>query len=91
MAINMDPFGVKGMGRTASSGPSYGYTNLGSYGSPTASGATVRPALVEGMPGFKAKIPFKEGGKVKKMAKGGTASKRGDGCAQRGKTKGKMV
>lgn len=24
-------------------------------------------------------------------AKGGTASKRGDGCAQRGKTKGKMV
>lgn len=28
---------------------------------------------------------------VKKMAKGGTASKRADGCAQRGKTKGKMI
>jgi hypothetical protein len=28
---------------------------------------------------------------VKKMAKGGTASSRADGCAQRGKTKGRMV
>lgn len=28
---------------------------------------------------------------MKKMAKGGSASKRADGCAQRGKTKGKMV
>ena len=27
----------------------------------------------------------------KYFAKGGTASKRADGCAQRGKTKGKMV
>jgi hypothetical protein len=35
---------------------------------------------------------MKRGGKVKKMAKGGsTASKRADGCAQRGKTKGKFV
>lgn len=31
-----------------------------------------------------------KGGKVK-MAKGGSVSKRADGCAQRGKTKGKMV
>ena len=32
------------------------------------------------------------GGKVKKMAKGGsTASKRADGIAQKGKTKGKFV
>lgn len=30
------------------------------------------------------------GGKVKKMAKGGTASSRADGIAQRGKTKGTM-
>lgn len=29
--------------------------------------------------------------KPKKMAKGGTASSRADGCAQRGKTRGKMV
>ena len=34
---------------------------------------------------------MKRGGKVKKMAKGGSASKRADGCAQRGKTRGKMV
>jgi hypothetical protein len=34
---------------------------------------------------------MKKGGKVKKMASGGmTASKRGDGIAQRGKTRGKM-
>jgi hypothetical protein len=40
--------------------------------------------------------PYKKGGVVKKMAKGGTvnvssASRRGDGIAQRGKTKGRMV
>lgn len=37
---------------------------------------------------------MKKGGKVKKYAKGGSvssASKRADGCAQRGKTRGKMV
>ena len=34
---------------------------------------------------------MKRGGKVKKMAKGGSASSRGDGCAQRGKTRGRFV
>lgn len=34
---------------------------------------------------------MKKGGKVKKMASGGSASKRADGCAQRGKTRGKIV
>lgn len=38
---------------------------------------------------------FAKGGKVKaktkKMAKGGSASKRADGCATKGKTKGRMV
>ena len=37
---------------------------------------------------------YKRGGKVKKMAAGGkikSASARADGCAQRGKTRGKMV
>ena len=29
--------------------------------------------------------------KIKNMAKGGSASRRADGCAQRGKTRGKMV
>lgn len=37
-------------------------------------------------------VSFKKGGKVKKMAKGGsTASKRADGCATKGKTKGRFV
>jgi hypothetical protein len=31
-----------------------------------------------------------KGGKVKQMAKGGSASKRADGCAVKGKTRGKM-
>lgn len=37
---------------------------------------------------------MKKGGKVKKMASGGkvsSASSRADGCAQRGKTKGRMI
>lgn len=34
---------------------------------------------------------FAKGGKIKKYAKGGSVSARADGCAQRGKTKGKMV
>jgi hypothetical protein len=33
---------------------------------------------------------YKKGGSVKKMAKGGMASSRADGIAQRGKTRGKM-
>jgi hypothetical protein len=33
--------------------------------------------------------PYKKGGKVKKMAKGGSASARADGIASKGKTKGK--
>ena len=34
---------------------------------------------------------FRKGGKAKAYAKGGSASSRGDGCAMRGKTKGRMV
>lgn len=34
---------------------------------------------------------MKKGGKVKKMASGGSASSRADGCAQRGKTRGMML
>jgi hypothetical protein len=42
--------------------------------------------------GVNLKMPFKKGGEVKKMAKGGsTASKRADGIATKGKTKGRMV
>ena len=42
--------------------------------------------------GISGGMRFKKGGKVKKMAKGGsTASKRADGCATKGKTKGRFV
>ena len=34
---------------------------------------------------------LKKGGKVKKMAGGGSASSRADGCASKGKTKGTFV
>ena len=36
-------------------------------------------------------IGMKKGGKIKKMRSGGSASSRADGCAIRGKTRGKMV
>lgn len=36
-------------------------------------------------------VAMRRGGKVKKMAAGGSASKRADGCAVKGKTRGKMV
>jgi hypothetical protein len=38
-------------------------------------------------------IPYtkKKGGTIKKMAAGGSASKRADGCATKGKTKGRFV
>ena len=35
-------------------------------------------------------MAMKKGGKVKKMAKGGSASSRADGIATKGKTRGKM-
>jgi hypothetical protein len=34
---------------------------------------------------------MKKGGKVHKMAKGGSASSRADGCCTKGKTKGQML
>tara|TARA_R110000822_G_scaffold107968_1_gene237297 strand:+ start:385 stop:705 length:321 start_codon:yes stop_codon:yes gene_type:complete len=34
---------------------------------------------------------YKKGGKVKKMANGGSASSRADGCAVKGKTRGKFI
>jgi hypothetical protein len=39
----------------------------------------------------KAEMGMKKGGGVKKMAAGGSASKRADGVAKQGKTKGKML
>ena len=41
--------------------------------------------------GVRGRMSFKKGGKAKKMAHGGSASKRADGCATKGKTKGRFV
>jgi hypothetical protein len=43
------------------------------------------------MPGTSGGVPMKKGGKVKAYANGGSVSSRGDGIAQRGKTKGRIV
>jgi len=54
-------------------------------------GGRFKRALMTGRPQGEG---MKKGGKVKKYASGGSvssASKRADGCAQRGKTKGRMV
>ncbi len=56
-----------------------------------ASGMRARPMVEEVMVAEEAPA-MRKGGKVKKMAKGGsTASKRADGCATKGKTKGRFV
>jgi len=59
---------------------------------PMISPPTQPPVMPAAMPAVP-RVPMKKGGKVKK-AKGGSvssASKRADGCAQRGKTRGKFV
>lgn len=70
------------------SGPAGGTQGHG--GSP----APMAPRPSTGV-GIKFGTHFKKGGKCQKMAKGGSvkssASKRADGCASKGKTKGKMV
>ena len=56
-----------------------------------AAGMRARPMVEEVMMAEEAPA-MRKGGKVKKMAKGGSAaSKRGDGCATKGKTKGRFV
>jgi hypothetical protein len=40
--------------------------------------------------GAEYEVPFKKGGKVKAKPTTSSASRRGDGCAQRGKTRGKL-
>ena len=50
-------------------------------------GKTVEPQTLPGKPEKKKSL----GEDATKYAKGGTASARADGCAQRGKTRGKMV
>jgi len=66
------------------------YSNYGDKDIYAAGGAIDKPKP-KPMPLIKSptKTPPKSG--VKKMAAGGSASKRADGCATKGKTKGKMV
>ena len=71
------------IGRTAGY---FGPTFRGEDGERVSVGIGRRGAIGAGL-----SIPFKKGGKVKKMAKGGSASKRADGCATKGKTKGRFV
>jgi hypothetical protein len=54
-------------------------------------GAAGKPGDAEPVMAMEAGEGMKRGGKVKKMAKGGSASRRGDGCATQGKTRGKFV
>lgn len=63
----------------------------------TAKKDQIKKGLLEGLKGYspskevkKFDDNYKKGGKTKCMAKGGSASARADGCAQRGKTKGKI-
>ena len=74
--------------RTGPRGAGYlGPTYRGEDGERVSAGVGPRGSF-----GVGASMPFKKGGAVKKMAKGGsTASKRADGCATKGKTKGKFV
>ena len=76
------------VGRTGPRGASYlGPMYRGEDGSRMSAGVGPRGSFGVGLD-----MPFKKGGKVKKMAKGGsTASKRADGCATKGKTKGRFV
>lgn len=55
-----------------------------SFGVPVGDG-TLTPGRVGGAPGLRYRMQFAKGGSV------GSASKRADGCAQKGKTKGKVV
>jgi len=49
------------------------------------------PAMPAGDGGMAPPMGMKKGGSVKKMSSGGSASNRADGCATKGKTKGKQV
>lgn len=62
----------------------------------TGEGAPSTGSFREDLRGLGRTLGLKKGGKVKKMAKGGvvkasSASRRGDGIASKGKTKGRMV
>ncbi len=70
--------------------------NLAAAPAATPAPTPAAPAPAPAANGANFATPMKRGGKVKKMASGGmtsksSASRRGDGIASRGKTKGRMV
>lgn len=75
---------LKRRAKGRASGANYDHYN-------NAAGGAIDKPKPKPMPLIKSptKTPPKSG--VKKMAAGGSASKRADGCATKGKTKGKMV
>ena len=85
--------------QTVNGGPAPNYGSMTQMTAPTGGMGGGMPGAT-GMPNtsmLPAGAAFKRGGKVKQTDSGGmtskvtTASKRGDGIAQRGKTKGRMV
>lgn len=61
-----------------------GNTRVGGVGGGGSGGGDLPPGFTPGKKGGKGFIDYKKGGKT-------SASKRADGCAQRGKTKGRIV
>jgi hypothetical protein len=89
----------KGMEKVKDDLARVGLATVGTFAEPFAAvgsgAANVGKAAVEKMKGSKEREGIlhrkKAGGAVKKMAKGGSVSKRADGCATKGKTRGKFV
>ena len=81
-----------GSGGSASSGPSFvdQAIKTATQGVPFA-GGTITPAKVGRGYGAQWSMKFSKGGKVAKEEKVSKASKRADGIAQRGKTKGRYL
>ena len=81
-----------GSGGSASSGPSFvdQAIKAATQGVPFA-GGTITPAQVGRGYGAQWSMKFSKGGKVAKEEKVSKASKRADGIAQRGKTKGRYL
>ena len=65
-----------------------GYGDLGQFAGGSGRGGGAKPNTDEEL--TSGKSAMKRGGKVKKMANGGSASSRADGIAVKGKTRGKM-
>jgi len=79
-----DNLGFNSLGNAVSSGPAF------SYEPRNPPGQTYTLSQRPGMPDV-ALFAFKKGGSVKAKPKMSSASKRADGCAMKGKTRGRMV